>query len=101
MKISFPLKEMMRVKRIESYGKWQAKDWWLAVWIYSVSFVAFAYVIITLKPPRSPIYSILCFVIPGFISNRLTWICKIKDKRKLVAWTCLVVYVVFYSLWQY
>ncbi len=91
---------MTKLERIESYGKWVAKDWWLAVWIYLVSFVVLGYTIVTIRP-RSPIYSILAFAVPVLISNRLTWICKIKDKRKLVAWVGVAVYVILFSLSNY
>jgi len=91
---------MTKSERVETYGRWGAKDWWLAVWIYVVSFIVFGNVLFAIRP-ASRIYTILVFILPVIISNRLTWICKIKDKRKLVAWVGLAVYVVLYSLWRY
>ena len=92
---------MTKSERIESHGKWVAKDWWLAVWIYIVSFIVLGQILFAIRPPRSPIYSILCFAVPVLISNRLTWMCKIRDKRKVVAWVGLAVYVILFSLWKY
>lgn len=91
---------MTKSERIEAHGKWQAVDWWLAVWVYVVSFAVFGHVLFAMRP-ASRVYTILVFALPVVISNRLTWMCKIKDKRKLVAWTCLAVYIVLYSLWRY
>jgi len=97
---------MTKLEKIEAYGKWEAKDWGLAIWAFwfwcSVGlfmFYLFGSRIIFFSSLR--IFGLLSiFFISAFASNKITWDCHIKNRRALFFWISFSIYCVMYSMWK-